>query len=40
MSCNYVGLRMLDHVVDFDTGERDDAAGLRAESVGELLGGA
>ena len=36
-SGNYVGLRMLDRVVDFETGERDEAHDVRAESVGELL---
>ena len=38
-SAFYVGLRMLDGVVDFETGERYDQP-VRAESVGELLGGA
>ena len=39
-SANYIGLRMIDHVADFETGERDKALGLRAESVGALFGGA
>ena len=37
-SATYIGLRMIDHVVDFETGERDEALGAKAESVGELLG--
>ena len=32
-SVNYIGLRMLDRVVDFETGERDEASGARAKSV-------
>ena len=37
---NFVGLRMIDGIVDFETGERAAALDERAESVGELLGGA
>ena len=37
-SVSYIGLRMLDRVVDFETGERDEVIDVRAESVGELMG--
>lgn len=36
-SINYVGLRMLDRVVEFETGAHDEKLGARALSVGELL---
>ena len=36
-SSNYRGLRVLDGVIDFETGERDHGGIARAESVGELL---
>ena len=37
-SSNYIGLRMLDGVSDFEANEKGKAAGNKAESVGELLG--
>ena len=38
-SANYIGLRMLDGVSDFEAKEKGKARDDRAESVGELLGG-
>ena len=37
-SINFVGLRMLDRVIDFETGAHDEKLGARAMSAGELLG--
>ena len=37
-SANYIALRVLDQVVDFETEQQKKAHGTRAESVGELLG--
>ena len=36
-SANYLGLRVIDGVVDFETGERDLGDDAKAESVGELI---